>query len=149
MKLYDILNSETYPVEKNEDDFIKKLYEDVFYKKHFTFDNSSFILNFLVKYDIKANDLTEDFTIYEEIIEETEVNKYTKDDTSIMNFDGHEILKNIYWCDIYRSYNNINKIPTFDLYFKIIYGFDSLPKYENENINNIFISYQIKHFQFK
>ena len=37
-------------------------------------------------------------------------------------------------CDIYRSYNNINKIPTFDLYFKIIYGFESLPKYVNENM---------------
>ena len=149
MKLYDLLNNENYPVEKNEDDFIKKLYKNMFSKKHFFIKDSRFILDILVKYNIETNDLTEDLNIYEELIEDTEEHEYLEDYTSIMNFDKHEILKNIYWCDIYRSYDSCSQIPTFDLYFKVIYGFASLPKYGSENIKNNFISYQIKHFQFQ
>lgn len=146
MRLYDVFKSSNCPLEKNEEDYIKKLYENIFSKKHFTFAGSKFILDILVKYDIKTNDLTEDSNIYEELIEDREKHKYLEDYTSIMNFDKHEILKNIYACDIYR---NDDSIPTFDLYFKVLYGFASLPKYGSENIKNNFISYQIKHFQFQ
>lgn len=139
MRLYDLLKNENSKLENDEIDFIKKLYEKQgLYKKHFTFENSTDILNFLNKHNIKIYDETQDLSIFEEIIEKNE--KYMDDNTSIRTFENIDLLKNIYSCDLFRD----DKYkPTFHLYFKVIYSCN-ISKYYTK-----YITYQIKHFKFE
>ena len=139
MRLYDLLNDENSELEKDEIDFIEKLYEkNGLYKKHFTFENYPDILNFLNKHNIKIDDKTNDLSIFEEIIEKNE--KYMDDNTTIRKFENIYLLKNIYLCDLFRDDENI---PTFHLYFKVIYSCHISSYYTK------YITYQIKHFQFQ
>ena len=144
MKLYDIYNSldnENCKLNKNEKDLIRKLYEKNGYrKKHFTFKDSSYILNFLNKYNIKIYDETKDLSIREKIIEPEETEEYMNDFTSIINFENVEILENIFACDLFRDkeYKSM-----FHLYFK--YNFS----YYTSEYHRHYIQYQIKHFKFQ
>ena len=139
MRLYDLLNDENSKLEKDEIDFIEKLYEKQgLYEKHFTFENYPDILNFLNKYNIKIDDKTKDLSIFEEIIEKNA--KYMDDNTTIRKFENIDLLKNIYLCDLFRD-NECT--PTFHLYFKVIYSCHISSYYTK------YITYQIKHFTFQ
>ena len=139
MRLYDLLNNENSELKKDEIDFIEKLYEkEGLYKKHFTFENYTDILNFLNKHNIKIDDKTNDLSIFEEIIEKNE--KYMDDNTTIRKFENIYLLKNIYICDLFRDDESI---PTFHLYFKVIYSCHISSYYTK------YITYQIKHFTFQ
>ena len=139
MRLYDLLNDENSKLEKDEIDFIEKLYEKKgLYEKHFTFENYPDILNFLNKYNIKIDDETKDLSIFEEIIEKNE--KYMDDNTTIRQFENIDLLKNIYLCDLFRD---DEYTPTFHLFFKVIYSCHISSYYTK------YITYQIKHFTFQ
>ena len=141
MKLYDLLNKENSKLNKDEKDLIKKLYEKHgLYKKHFTFDDYTYILDFLNKYNIEIYDETKDLSIFEEIIEPEEQEEYINDFTTITKFENVEILQNIFACDLFRE-NEYKSI--FHLYFKVIYS------YYKSNYNRHYITYQIKHFTFQ
>ena len=139
MTLYNLLNDENSKLKNDEIDFIKKLYEKQgLYNKHFTFENKEDILFFLNKHNIRINDETNDLSIFEEIIEKGE--KYMDDNTTIRKFENIDLLKNIYSCDLFRDSEHI---PTFHLYFKVIYSC-----YISSNYTK-YITYQIKHFTFQ
>lgn len=141
MELFEVYNSKDCLLEKDEMHFIKQFYKKRFYKKHFKISKNDcdFLLRILLKNDIKINDLTKDLQIHEEVIDYGNYNEYILDDTTIEDYEDKSLLKNIYLCDMFR---NDNRIPCFDLYFKI---FISTVK----KSGNLFIQYQIKHFQFK
>ena len=152
MKLYEVYNNNNNNnnnlLNEKEKLFIKKFFEKRFYKKHFTlFENDLYyLLEILLKNNIELTDLTEDSDIYIEIFEENKYNEYKNDNTTIINYENKDLLKNIYACDIFRDDDSI---PCFDLYFKVFYICVKRPSTIKENLNNIFIQYQIKHFQFK
>ena len=101
MRLYDLLNKENSKLNKDEKDLIKKLYEKHgLYKKHFTFEDYTYILDFLNKYNIEIYDETKDLSIFEEIIEPEEQEEYINDFTTITKFENVEILQNIFACDL-------------------------------------------------
>lgn len=140
MKLRDIQNNKDYELKEDEKEFIEELYDRLLYKKHFTYKNSSYILDFLLKYNIEIYDETEDLTIHEEVIQKNEVDNYLNDYTTNITFENREISENIMMCDIFRDEA---LLPTFHLYFKVIYG------YYKTSYNNYYYSYQIKHFRFQ
>ena len=123
MNLYDLLNNENSELEKDEIDFIKKLYEDKGTSKHFIFENATDITIFLKKYNINILNENVDSNIYIDI------------------FENNEDSEKVFSCDLFR--NDVN-IPTFVLYFKVnhLYNFKNL-----WDINGC--TYQIKHISFK
>ena len=66
--------------------------------------------------------------------------KYMDDNTTIRQFENIYLLKNIYFCDLFRDDEST---PTFHLYFKVIYSCHISSYYTK------YITYQIKHFTFQ
>ena len=121
MRLYDLLNNEGTNLEKDEKDFLEKLYEDKGTHKHFVLKNPTDILLFLKKYDIK-------------IYDEEPISKIYKE-----NFENNEDFEKAFSCDLFR---NNGKIPIFDLYFKV----NNL--FYKPDLNTEYMTYKMKHISF-